>query len=95
MNLHCLKIKKSYFEAILDGSKTFEVRNNDRDFHVGDLITFDVIDEVNLFGKKKELSSDSGKGYVFKITYVLKNVPEYGLDEKFCVFGFKRMKEVK
>lgn len=33
---HELKCLTSYFDAILDGRKTFEVRLNDRDFRVGD-----------------------------------------------------------
>ena len=35
---HELKIYPKYFEAILDGKKTFEIRKNDRYFHVGDRI---------------------------------------------------------
>ena len=38
---HDLKILSSYFEAILDGSKTFEIRfNGDRGFQKGDSVTF-------------------------------------------------------
>ena len=95
MKLHNLKIEKKHFQAILDGKKNFEVRNNDRDFQVDDLITFDVYEDTNLFGKQKVIACDSGKGLVFKVTYVLKDIPEYGLDEKYCVFGIKRMKEAK
>ena len=95
MKLHNLKIEKSYFNAIMGGKKTFEIRNNDRDFQVGDLVTFDVIEITNLFGKEKAIACDCGKGLVFTITYVLKNIPEYGLDDKYCVFGIKRMKEAK
>lgn len=36
MRTHPLKTLPSYYAAILDGSKTFEVRENDRDFAVGD-----------------------------------------------------------
>ena len=34
--IHQLKIEPDYFKKIVEGVKTFEVRKNDRDFHVGD-----------------------------------------------------------
>ena len=40
MKLHELKIKEEYWNAILRGDKTFELRKNDRDYQVGDLIHF-------------------------------------------------------
>lgn len=35
---HELKCVSPYFEAVKNGSKTFEIRYNDRDFKVGDII---------------------------------------------------------
>jgi len=43
--LHRLKIKPCYLLRILDGSKTFEIRKNDRDFQVGDTIEFEPVRE--------------------------------------------------
>ena len=40
MKLHTLKILPKYYVAIINGEKTFELRKNDRDYRVGDLITF-------------------------------------------------------
>jgi len=39
--IHNLKIEEKYLNAIKDGSKTFEIRHNDRDFKVGDILVFD------------------------------------------------------
>lgn len=36
--IHNLKILPEYFEAVVRGEKTFEIRKNNRDFKVGDLI---------------------------------------------------------
>lgn len=36
---HDLKIWPEYFEAVRSGSKTFEIRKNDRGFQPGDMVT--------------------------------------------------------
>jgi hypothetical protein len=41
---HVLKTRTEYFNAIIDGRKTFEIRNNDRDFKPGDAIRLKEID---------------------------------------------------
>jgi len=35
---HILKIAPEYFDAVDSGSKTFEIRFNDRDFKMGDTV---------------------------------------------------------
>jgi len=41
MNIHHLKIEEKYLNAIKNGSKTFEIRYNDRDYQVGDILVFE------------------------------------------------------
>lgn len=36
--IHDLKIWPQFFDALASGTKTFEVRKNDRDFRAGDLL---------------------------------------------------------
>jgi len=38
MTVHDLKIYPEFWEDIATGKKTFEVRKNDRDYHVGDIL---------------------------------------------------------
>lgn len=38
--LHTLKLGKDFAEAKLDGRKPFEIRKNDRDFKVGDIVKY-------------------------------------------------------
>ena len=82
MKLHELKIKEDYFNAILRGDKTFELRKNDRDYKVGDLIHF-----VQVNGK--EYSSYSRN--LYRIAYILQDVPQYGLDKDYCILGIRFM----
>ncbi|MCP4986586.1 MAG: DUF3850 domain-containing protein [Colwellia sp.] len=80
---HELKILPCYFEAVLSGDKTFEIRDNsDRGFQKGDLVTLREI-EVK---KTNDMSVYTGRKLELIITYVT-NVfqqPDY------VVFGFKK-----
>jgi len=43
--IHALKIKSEYFEAVISGKKLFEVRVNDRNYKVGDLLGLNEINK--------------------------------------------------
>lgn len=45
--IHELKILTKYFQDVISGRKTFEVRKYDRPFHVGDLLALNEFDEKN------------------------------------------------
>lgn len=82
MKLHKLKIKYEYFVDIQLGRKTFELRKNDRDFKVRDLIHF--VDEN---GEEIERFDYN----VCEITYILKDVPEYGLKKDYCILSIRNL----
>lgn len=44
MKTHALKTWPSFFEAVLNGRKTFECRKNDRDFAPGDTLVLKEYD---------------------------------------------------
>jgi ASC-1-like (ASCH) protein len=88
---HKLKTWPSYFEAVLHGGKTFEIRLNDRDFAVGDwLILEEWIPPVSL----DELSPKEYTGRKLKklVTYVMQG-GRFGLDQHWCVLGLSELGE--
>ena len=92
MKIHELKIKAEYAAWVYGGYKRFELRKNDRDYQVGDLVKFNVVydsefDDIRFYYVKKIEDN------IYKITYVLKDVEEYGLDKDYCIFGFVKLVE--
>lgn len=79
MKSHYLKTVQPYFSEIEKGSKTFEVRKNDRNFAVGD--------EVYLQEYDAKLKTYSGKEIRATITYLLNEFELIYLGA--CVFSFK------
>ena len=77
--LHKKKIQHKYFEDILKNGKKFEIRKNDCDYQVGDFVFLVEYDGEIL----------TNNSIFAEITYVLKDIPEYGLDKDYCIFGFK------
>ena len=76
MKVHNLKIKPQYFKDVISGLKTFEVRRNDRNFKVGDIIALE------------EYKGDYTSRFVnVEITYILDD-HEY-CKEGYVVLGFK------
>lgn len=47
MKVHELKIKRKYCIEIIKGTKKFEIRLNDRDFKVGDILHLKEINDFN------------------------------------------------
>src|SRR5262245_27353106 len=70
MAVHDLKSWPEMFGPVLDGTKTFELRRNDRDFHTGDHIVLREYDP--------NTDSYSGREIVKRITYVLRGIGNVG-----------------
>lgn len=45
MKVHNIKIKPQYFIDVLTQKKQFELRKNDRDYHVGDILSLEEYDK--------------------------------------------------
>ena len=67
---HSLKILPKYFNAVVSGDKTFEIRKNDRNFQIGDKLILKEWDDGGYTGKiiKKEITYilDDDSGYVLQ-----------------------------
>jgi hypothetical protein len=75
---HYLKTETEYFQAIERGEKKFELRKNDRDFKVYDMLHLQ--ETVNGEYTKRELPP-------FEIKYVLTG-GKYGLDPDYCIVNW-------
>ncbi len=65
MSVHILKITPKYYSDIIHGYKTFEIRNNDRDFKEGDELNLQEYDNGTYTGKSVEV----------KVIGVMRNYP--------------------
>ena len=77
---HQIKCWPEYFKAIVDGTKNFEVRNNDRDYQVGD----------RLYLAEWEDDKYTGMVVTKPITYVLEG-GQFGIEAGYVVLGLGGM----
>ena len=71
------KILPEYFEAVQENRKKFELRKDEDNIQVGDEIILEEWD-----------GEYTGRYTNRKVTYVLRNVPEYGLNDGYCIIGW-------
>lgn len=81
MRLHELKTDPVPFAAAFEELKPFEVRRNDRDFQVEDIVLLREWSEATLY---------TGAYVLGRITYVTKG-GAWGLPEDLCVFGYQQL----
>ena len=75
--IHALKILPEFFKAMAAGTKSFEVRKNDRPYHTGDYV---ALNEWNS-------EQYTGKCTLQKVVYIL-NDPEY-CKEGYVILGLE------
>ena len=74
---HKLKILPEYYQAVKSGDKDFEIRFNDRDFKVGDMVVL----------REYEENYTDSEPIERRIKYIYAG--EIGLKEGFCVLGME------
>ncbi len=82
--IHQLKLEKDCFIAVLKGDKTFEIRNDDRHFRVGDIVGFNEVELVD-----SSHSRYSGRSILARITYIL-NDDRY-VPDGYVAFSFETL----
>lgn len=91
MKVHELKILPEYYKAIMHKRKSFELRKDDRGFEVGDRLRLRKYDpSLNSSG---EPCGYTGEAIVATITYILRDVPQYGLCEGYAILGLGSIRE--
>lgn len=78
MAVHYLKIKEEYYRDVEIGLKTFELRKNDRDFQVGDILMLIKLDDKG---------NETDQVTKVRVTYILKDCPQYGLKDGYSILG--------
>lgn len=77
---HNIKLRIEYADAVLDGSKNFEIRQNDRGYQKGDTVQYQTVDREGNHVRHEVEDLE------FLITYVL---PSFHVTDGWVVFGTK------
>ena len=81
MRTHDLKVWPEHFEAIGVGAKRFEIRANDRDYHVGDKLILREWDPTK--------GEYTGKADQARVSYLLEGM---GLKDGYVALGLYQVK---
>ena len=74
---HELKLLPQYYKEVLNGNKNFELRKDDRDYKLNDLLLL----------KEWDGSEYTGKNVYKSVNYILRDCPDYGLKKGFVILG--------
>lgn len=95
MTEHILKLNHKYYDAVANGIKTFEIRENDRDYKVGDtLVLIKANDDGELLTyADHNLGMDLYHEIKVAVTYILTHDEFDGISEGYVALGIRRVKE--
>lgn len=89
VKLHTLKIAPEFARVKIDGEKPFEIRKNDRDFEVGDIIRYIVPEKYLEDGDIEEADIKILlEERLYKIIYIT----DYEQKDGYVVFAERRLK---
>lgn len=81
---HVLKTWPEPFEAVLSGLKNFELRVNDRDFRVGDILCLQEFDPRSAVSTGREVKR--------RVSYMISG-GEWGLPAHLCILSWEGSEE--
>lgn len=82
MTEHSLKTLSQYFRDVKSGAKNFELRKNDRNYQVGDTLVLEEWIPDGIF-----TGGYTGQVIRRQVQYILKDCPEFGLMDGYCILG--------
>lgn len=90
MTTHMLKTDPLPFQDVVDDAKRFELRYNDRDFQVGDILVLQETrySSLQMRDAEKFPLAFTGRKQVRIVGYILQGQRHYGLDQGWVVLGF-------
>jgi len=81
--VHELKILSKYFEDALTGNKPFELRKNDRDYKVGDILALNEVSD--------DKTKYTGNSLLCEVTYVLDLKDWLADSEDYVILGIRKL----
>ena len=75
---HELKIQTPYFDAVITGKKKAELRKNDRDYRVGDMLILNEVDGLD-YTKQKSYQM---------VTHILPG-GQFGIDKEYVILSIE------
>lgn len=88
---HELKILPEYYDAVLSGVKNFEIRKNDRNYHVGDKL---ILQEYQPNDNMLIDPGYTGRQLERWVGYILYDW-QVGLKDGYCIMALKRSAPMK
>lgn len=82
--IHKLKICKQFYNAVANGTKTFEIRKNDRGFKVGGTVVLRAVTDDDTRAYLPELPN-----LTFEIGYIVEG---WGVEKGYCVLAIKNLR---
>lgn len=78
MKIHDKKLIQPYFDDVYYGNKTFEVRKNDCDYRISDLMVLREFDK-----------NDNKYTGAFILTKIVYKLESFGVEKGYCILGIK------
>ena len=79
---HRLKLAKMFFNAVDTGKKSFELRKNDRNYQIGDILELHEMSDGEETGRVTEK----------QVIYILEGFK--GLEEGYCILGLSEVEDI-